>query len=114
MKAVAPDPGLGEPPGNGEKLCERRLAAVKGGVEAGYLGNVRRGVENRLDGRKVMRLVQRRQRDISLELGHHGMIDQHRPRPMSIGELKQVQKFFRRGRDLNERHMERVRNLEFD
>jgi DNA-binding MarR family transcriptional regulator len=33
---------------------------------------------------------------------------------MSVDELKSVMEFFRRGRDLNERHVERVRRLSFD
>ena len=33
---------------------------------------------------------------------------------MSIDELKLVTGFYRFGRDLNQRHIERVRNLEFD
>jgi DNA-binding MarR family transcriptional regulator len=33
---------------------------------------------------------------------------------MSADELKLVMEFFRRGREVNERHLERVRNLSFD
>jgi DNA-binding MarR family transcriptional regulator len=33
---------------------------------------------------------------------------------MSVDELRGVIEFFRKGRDLNERHVERVRNLSFD
>lgn len=33
---------------------------------------------------------------------------------MSAEELKLVMEFFRRGREVNERHVERVRNLSFD
>jgi hypothetical protein len=33
---------------------------------------------------------------------------------MSVDELKSVMEYFRRGRDLNERHVERVRNLNFE
>jgi hypothetical protein len=33
---------------------------------------------------------------------------------MSVDELKAVMDYFRRGRDLNERHVERVRNLSFE
>ena len=44
-------------------------------------------------------------------LGEEGMAELRR---MSVEELKSVIEFFRRGRDLNERHVERVRNLSFD
>jgi len=33
---------------------------------------------------------------------------------MSVDELKSVMEYFRGGRDLNERHVERVRNLSFE
>jgi DNA-binding MarR family transcriptional regulator len=33
---------------------------------------------------------------------------------MSVDDLKAVIEYFRRGRDLNERHVERVRNLSFE
>ena len=33
---------------------------------------------------------------------------------MSVEDLRLVMEFFQRGRDVNERHLERVRNLSFE
>ena len=37
------------------------MPAMKGGVEAGYLGNLRRNVQDRANGGEIVRLMKRRQ-----------------------------------------------------
>ena len=46
-----------------ECLCDRRRAAVEGRVETRHLKERRRAPEQRPDGREIMRLMQRRQRE---------------------------------------------------
>ena len=58
---------------------ERAVAAMEGGIEAGDLRQVGRAREQRADRREIVRLVQRRQRDVAFEMREHLVVDQHRP-----------------------------------
>ena len=80
MEAVAAHPLGGERPRQGELLCERRRAAMKGGVEAGDLRHFGCDGADRADRGDVVRLVQRRQRHQFLDRGEHFVVDQHRLR----------------------------------
>ena len=60
---------------NREMVNDRAVAAVKRGVEAGDLRQVRETRLDRPDRRKIVRLMQRRQRDITFELGKHPVVD---------------------------------------
>ena len=60
-------------------IGQRIVIAVKGRIETGDLRQCRKIVQQRSDRREVMRLVQRRQRSVSLQPRHHGVIDQNRP-----------------------------------
>jgi hypothetical protein len=61
MKPVAPNAGVSKPTRQGECLSKIRLPAMKGRVEAGYLGNLGRNVRDCANGGEVVRLMKRRQ-----------------------------------------------------
>ena len=63
MKAVAADAGVRIFAGNGERLSNRRLAAMESGVETGDLRQTRMRLADRPNCREIMRLMQRRERD---------------------------------------------------
>ena len=78
MEAVAEDAALGDRLRQRERLRDRRLAAVERGVEAGHLRQLRQPLEQHPDRRQVVRLVQRRERDVLFERREHRRIDAHR------------------------------------
>ncbi len=53
---------------------------MEGGVEAGHLRQLRLPLDQRADRRQVVRLVQRRQRNVLLQRLKHARIDAHRRR----------------------------------
>ena len=63
---------------NREMVGDLAVAAVKRRVEARDLDQFRPTREQCLNGREVIRLMQRRKRDVALETGQHCMIDDHR------------------------------------
>jgi hypothetical protein len=71
VETVPAHAGLGEFPRDGEHLGERRLAAMKGRVEAGHLRQLGRDLGDGGYGREVVRLVQRRQRLQLCERSQH-------------------------------------------
>ena len=85
VKPVAPNAGLSKPTRQGECLSKIRLPAMKSRVEAGYLGNLRRNVQDRANGGEIVRLMKRRQwrepgkvvQDIRCH--PHGAIIEHTP-----------------------------------
>ena len=78
VEAVAANAGVAELARQGEGLRDVRLAAMERRVEAGDLRKMRRRGGDRLDRRKVVRLVQRRQRHQAGELGQNVGIDARR------------------------------------
>jgi hypothetical protein len=68
VEAVPLQAGAAELPRQGNELRDRRLAAVEARVEAGHLRYAGQPVEDRLDGRHVVRLVERRQGDEGAQL----------------------------------------------
>jgi DNA-binding MarR family transcriptional regulator len=97
------------------QLSGLTTAAVTGVLDrlerAGYARRVRDSADRRQVNVELTPLMGERGgaiwgplgRDAIAEFGH-----------MSAEELKTVMEFFRRGRELNERHLERVRELDFD
>ena len=79
VEAVAPDAFGIELFRNRVAVGKRAVAAMKRGVEAGDLGDIGRSGQDRADRRKVVGLVQRRQRNVSLQLRQHVLIDPDRP-----------------------------------
>ncbi len=75
MKTVPPDAAFGDRLRQRERLRDRGLATVERGIEARDLRQVRRAGEQRPDRREVVRLVQRRERDVLLECGEHRRVD---------------------------------------
>jgi len=69
VKAVAPDAFLKQRIRQGKGLLDVGRGAVKGGVEAGHLGQFRIEGHRHFDRREIMRLVQRRERHQRLQLG---------------------------------------------
>ena len=59
-------------------IGERAVPAMKCGIEAGNLRDVRKLSKDRADGRKIVRLVQRSERNATLEIGEHAVVDQDR------------------------------------
>ena len=78
MKPVAPYPFFSIAARQGEGLCHRRLRAVKCRIEACNLRQRRRHLRHRFDSRQIVRLMQRSQRDESLQLGQRFRVDEHR------------------------------------
>ena len=58
---------------------KRAVAAMKGGVEAGDLRQIRKARADRADRRQVVGLMQRRERNVALESRKHVVVDQDRP-----------------------------------
>ncbi len=75
VKAVPAHAAIGDRPGQRERLRDGRRAVVKRRVEAGDLRQFRRAREQRPDRRQVVRLVQRRKRDVLFERGQDRRID---------------------------------------
>ena len=78
VEAIAPQSALPRIPGQRQHLLDHWQGVVEAGVEAGDLGDVRALAQQDLDGLQRERLVQRRQRDVALEVGQHLGIDAHR------------------------------------
>ena len=57
-----------EPLRNGVMIRDRAVAAMKRGIEAGDLRQIGKALEQRADRREIVRLVQRRQRNVALEI----------------------------------------------
>ena len=64
---------------NGEVVRDGTVAVMKSGVEAADLRKAGGAGQQRADRGEVVGLVQRRERDETLEIGEHGRIDQDRP-----------------------------------
>ncbi len=79
--------------------------------EAGYARRVRDERDRRQVIVELTPLVAKRSERIWGPLGAEGREVLGR---MSVDQLRVVMDFFRRGRDLNQRHLERVRDLSFD
>src|SRR5262249_21598486 len=67
MKPVAPDALPIKRVGDREMIGELRMAAMRSGVKASHLKQVRQPLKNRANWRQVVGLVQRRQWDQALE-----------------------------------------------
>ena len=80
MEAVAAHPLLVQRRGQREHLRDFRIAAMEGGVEACHLRQLRQPLQQEADGRQVVRLVQRRKRDVFLECGQNGAVEHDRLR----------------------------------
>ena len=78
---------------------------------AGYARRVRSETDRRQVMVELTPLMAERGGEIWGPLGEEAMEEFSR---QSVDELKLVMDFFRRGLDLNKRHLERVRNLSFD
>ena len=78
VEAVAPDAFGMELVRDRVMVGERIVVAMEGGIEAGDLRQCREIAQQRPDRRQVVRLMQRRQRDVALQPRHDRMIDQHR------------------------------------
>jgi hypothetical protein len=80
VKPVSPHAFVGKPPRQCEGLRGGGLCMVKGRIEAGNLRKRRRHLRHSLDGRNVVRLVQRRQRHQRFQLRQYCCIDHARGR----------------------------------
>ena len=78
VEAIAPYAGLRELARQRELLRQGRLALMEGGVEAGDLRDMRRGLGDRFDGGQIVRLMQRGERNQRASVGHHAGIDPDR------------------------------------
>ncbi|CFN72128.1 Uncharacterised protein [Bordetella pertussis] len=78
VETVAPHALLVQVLGQRVAVGQRRVGAVEGRVEAGHLRDVRPALADHADGRKVVGLVQRRQRGEIVQLRQHVVVDQHR------------------------------------
>ena len=76
-KAVADHSTFGNPLRQRERLCDRRLAAVKRGIEAGHLWNLWQPLEQCTDRYQVVRLMQRRKRYVLLQRCDNLRVDAH-------------------------------------
>ncbi len=80
MKAVAPHPLFVQAPGNRKMIGKRVMAAMEGGIEASDLRQLGSLRQQRADRRQVVGLVQRCERDVTIETGEDFAVDQHRTR----------------------------------
>jgi DNA-binding MarR family transcriptional regulator len=93
-------------------LTTAAVTAVLDRLEkAGYARRVRDESDRRQVIVELTPLMAERGQQIWGPLGKDAFADIGR---MSVEELKLVMEFFRRGREVNERHVERVRNLSFE
>jgi hypothetical protein len=79
VKAVAAHAFVVKATGDRVVVGQSVVIAVKRGIEAGDLRKAWKIFQERADRRQVVRLMQRRQRCITLQPAHHVMVDQHRP-----------------------------------
>ena len=77
MKAVPAHAAIGDRPGQRERLRHRRRAAVEGRVEARHLRQLRLALEQRPDRGQIVRLVQRRERNVLFERRQDRRIHAH-------------------------------------
>ena len=84
MKAVTPHAFLVEAFGQRVIVRQRAVATVKRGVETGDLRQLGTAVKKRPDRSKVVRLMQRRQRDVAFEL-HRNLPQSARTGPVEVG-----------------------------
>jgi hypothetical protein len=80
VKAVAANAGIMEIGRDREALRHGGIRRMEGRVEAGHLRQLGTTREQHPDRRQVMRLMQRRQGNKSLQCRQHVAIDPHRPR----------------------------------
>ena len=78
MKSLAANAFYGETTGQGERLSQIGLRTMEGRVEAGDLRNLRRRLHDRVDRRKVVRLMEGRERFEFREVVEHGLCHPHR------------------------------------
>ena len=78
MKSITPNAFIGETPRQGETLSHLRLCAMKRGVEARDLWNIRRSSTHRANSREVVWLVKWCERDQLLEFRKHALVNAHR------------------------------------
>ena len=77
VEAVPAHAAVGDRLGQRERLRHRRRAAVERRVEARHLRQVRRAREHGPDRREIVRLVQRRERDVFFQRGQDRRIHAH-------------------------------------
>jgi DNA-binding MarR family transcriptional regulator len=93
-------------------LTTAAVTAVLDRLErAGYARRVRGGSDRRQVIVELTSLLGERSERIWAPLGKEGRAELER---MSVAELKAVMEYFRRGRELNERHLARVQDLSFE
>ena len=78
VKSVAPHAFRVEALGNRVMVGQRIMGAMKRGIEARDLGNPGHAVKKRADRRKVVRLMQRRERRVAFEPRKNLFVDQDR------------------------------------
>src|ERR1700757_2925434 len=79
VESIAPYAALGDRAGECECLRYLGLDAVECGVEARDLWQLRRALEQGADRREIVRLVQRRERNVLLQRREHFRVDANRP-----------------------------------
>ena len=79
VKPVSPYPLGVEALRNRETVCNGAMAAVKGRVEARDLKQFRTPLQQGADRRQVVRLMQRCERNICLEVRNHRLVNSDRP-----------------------------------
>src|SRR6516225_2240890 len=79
MKAVTAYPFCIEATGERIMIRHGTMSAMKCGIEAGNLRQLRATRKQRADRREIVGLVQRRQRNVTFESCQHLLIDEHRP-----------------------------------
>ena len=80
VEAIAAHARLVPAVGDGEAVRDLGVRAVKGRVEAGHLGDVRVAAANLPDRGQIVGLMQRGQRDKTVEIGQDGIVHPHRGR----------------------------------
>ena len=76
MEAIAPHAALGIFVGQREELGDLGLRAVEGRIEARDLRQVRPVAADEADRLQIVRLVERCERNVLVELREHGIVDQ--------------------------------------
>ncbi len=79
VEAVAPDAFGIETLRDRVMIGQRAMAAMKGGVEAGDLRQIRETGQDRTDRRQIVRLMKRRQRNVAFQSRQYVLIDPDRP-----------------------------------
>src|SRR5262249_37887868 len=76
VKAVAADAGFGQIFWQGEHLRQLWVSMVKSSIKTRDLRNVRHAFHHDFDGREIVWLMQRRERDELFEVGDDPLIDE--------------------------------------